>query len=369
MIRTLAYRIDGLHSLIGKVLTIEQWADKLQVPNRKTEGTLSGTDISRILGIFGKSWEPDLFRDSATITQVARQALLSAQMSPAEVDAVLIVTCTPYEIMLDQDSFRLLREIGIPDHVVPIQLGAGCAGLARAIGIASQLQANNVLIVSYNVPSLLSESDAGAMVDLYRDNPDHPFRHILWTSPAIFSDAAAALVLRRTEKATGFSIYSRDSLRFGDGPGFLDPLIHYYGGGASRPLHQQGAVSSAVYAMAGDQVKRYYTDGMMLNHHNLEAACPDYLSKVKRIYTHQASPALIAEFMSRAHLPPNKAPTNAAQLGNLVTPCTMRLMHDDVLAGVVNEGEEVCFSVVGAGPERGAFVLPVGPIQTTAQPN
>jgi hypothetical protein len=43
-------------------------------------------------------------------------------------------------------------------------------------------------------------------------------------------------------------------------------------------------------------VKRYYTKGMMLNHAALEAALPGYVDRVRRIYTHQASPALVDEF-------------------------------------------------------------------------
>ena len=50
--------------------------------------------------------------------------------------------------------------------------------------------------------------------------------------------------------------------------------------------------------------------GMMLNHKNLSHHRPDYLQETRRIYTHQASPRLV-------------------------------------------------FTVVGAGPERGAFILPL----------
>ena len=103
MIRELRYRIDGLHSVIGNTLTIEQWADQAQIPNRKKDGILTGIEVSKILGIIGKSWDPALFRDDAIISQVARSALDSAAMTPDEIDAVIVVTCTPYEIMLDQD--------------------------------------------------------------------------------------------------------------------------------------------------------------------------------------------------------------------------------------------------------------------------
>ncbi len=36
--------------------------------------------------------------------------------------------------------------------MLPIQIGAGCAGLARAVALAAGLRADNVLIVTYNAP-------------------------------------------------------------------------------------------------------------------------------------------------------------------------------------------------------------------------
>ncbi len=370
MHRHLPYRIDGVHSVIGNVMTMDEWAQFARIPNRKTEGILEGREISKILGIHSKSWDTTRFRDDTLVARVATAALDCAAMRPGDVDAAIVITCTPYETMLDQDSFRILREVGIADHVVPIQLGAGCAGLARAMAIAARLDAQNVLIIAYNVPSLYSEDrTTGCLSDRYRDNRDHPFHQVLWMSPAIFSDAAAAMVLRRSAASNGFVLYSRDAQNFGDNPGFTDPLIHYLGGGAKRPALTEDGAATSVYAMAGDQVKRYYTEGMLLNHRSLEEARPGYVSQVKRIYTHQASPALIADFTQRAELPTEKTPSNAAKLGNLVTPCTMQLFHEDALKGAVSAQDHVCFSVVGAGPERGAFIVPVGAFSTLAMSN
>ena len=35
------------------------------------------------------------------------------------------------------------------------------------------------------------------------------------------------------------------------------------------------------------------------------------------------------------------------------------MLSDDLAEEKVKTGDEVCFSVVGAGPERGAFIIPV----------
>jgi 3-oxoacyl-[acyl-carrier-protein] synthase-3 len=196
---------------------------------------------------------------------------------------------------------------------------------------------------------------------IYYENAAHPMRDQLWMSAALFGDGAGAMVLSRQPSSTGWTFYSRDSQSFGDGPGFDDPLIYYPGGGALHAPGTPGADELAAYGMNGAATKRYYTQGMMLNHQTLAELSPDYLARVKRLYMHQASPRLVEEvrqvLMSEHRVPAAKLPTNARQIGNIVAPATLKLLDDDVQQGAVRPGDEVCFSVVGAGPERGGFLV------------
>jgi len=356
--RSLPYAVTGLSTLIGKVLTIGEWAEAARIPHH-AGGVMPGELVERILGIAGKSWDPWTFADLSRITATARDALLSADLEPREIDALIVVTCSPYEIMLDQDTFRLARELQLPDSVVPIQIGAGCAGLARAAALAARLSSRNALVITYNAPSRITGDLEGGVNPLYLKNDSHPLGRSLWASAGIFSDGAAALVLSRRDDTPGLVLYSRDSQAFGAEPGFTDPLIHHFGGGSSRPYGTPEAAELACYGMNGPQVKKYYTQGMMLNHAALEAALPGYVDRVRRIYTHQASPALVSAFAKLADLPEDKAPTNARRFGNLVSASTAKMLHDDVYAGEVTDGDLICVSVVGSGPERGAYVIPV----------
>jgi 3-oxoacyl-[acyl-carrier-protein] synthase-3 len=227
--------------------------------------------------------------------------------------------------------------------------------------LLAQLNARCALIITYNLVSAFGTVEDGALNRLYFNdgNNTHPLREQLWLTGALFSDAAAALVLRHNTDTDGIALYSRDSQSFGDGPGFTDPLIYYPGGGAAHPPGTHAAQELACFGMDGAQVQRYYAQGMMLNHADLERHLPGYVDRVRRIYTHQASPKLVEDFAKLAELSTDKAPTNARDLGNLVSASTAKLLHDDIQSGAVRHGDHVCFSVVGAGPERGAFVLPL----------
>ena len=359
MTSPLPFTVTGISTLIGRVLSIEEWADAAKIPARSGGGVMSGELVERILGIQGKSWDPWTFADLGRIAATGRDALLSADLEPRDIDALIVVTCSPYEIMLDQDTFRLARELQLPDSVVPVQIGAGCAGLARAAALAARMDSRHALIITYNAPSRITGDLQGGVNAYYLRNDTHPLGRSLWASAGIFSDGAAALVLSREGDVPGLVLYSRDSQAFGAEPGFTDPLIHHFGGGSNHPFGTPEAGELACYGMNGPAVKKYYTQGMMLNHAELDAALPGYVDRVRRIYTHQASPALVQAFAKLADLPADKAPTNARQFGNLVSASTAKMLHDDVYAGAVVNGDLICVSVVGSGPERGAYVLPL----------
>lgn len=352
--------IVGVASRIGKLIPVDDWAHLMKMPTREGGGFVNGALVKKVTGIESKAWEPEFFKDIRCVVDVACEAIASSGLTASQIDAVLVVTCTPYEILLDQDSFRILREIGIRDDVAPIQIGAGCAGVVRAVQIAAGLRAENTLVITYNAPSVIGVTTGGELPPQYKVNGVHPFANVLWLSSAIFSDAAAAVVLSRNgSPKNGLAFYSRDSQSFGDEPGFSDPLVYYPGGGLNRPAGTKDSVELSAYGMSGEAIKVYYRKGMLLNHANVRHSRPNYVNEVARIYTHQASPALVEDFVELAQLPRDKVPTHARTVGNLVSPCTLKLLHDDISQGKVKRGDEICVMVVGAGPERGGFILPV----------
>jgi len=352
--------ITGVSSFVAEPISIDEWALAYKIPDRQSAGNyLDGKMVEKILGIKSKSWAPDIFKDPQVVVDTTRKAMKRARVSAGDIDAAIIVTCSPFMVQLDQDAFYLYKEIGLKDNIVPVLLGAGCAGFARAIALASQMTAKTVLIISYSLSSLYTQTP------VYKDNAVHPLGKSLWMSAALFSDGVSAVVLKKTDAPTGYSFYSRDSLNFGQEGGFDDPLIHYYGSGAWDPPGTEKCEALSCFAMSGPKIKEYYIKGMTLNHQRLLELQPDYLNEVKKIYTHQASPMLTNAFLDtliKDHaISRDKMGINVVKYGNLVSTSTIKLLDDDLTAGVLETGDKICISVVGAGPERGAFIIPVLP--------
>ncbi|QNE75170.1 hypothetical protein F0344_11635 [Streptomyces finlayi] len=351
------YEISGAHADLGTIVGMDDWAGRARVPDRhRPGGHLSGATLTKLLGVRGKSWDPAHFASLDAVVAVARQALDQGGLDPSDVTAVVLVTCTPYQVMLDQDAFALMRRLGIADRVPPVQLGAGCGGLARAAAVVSAMRAERALVVAYNITSRVSTGSDGSLLPQYAENSAHPYGRNLWASPALFSDGAAALVLLRDAEADGVLLYSRDSRSFDGGPAVTDPLIHFLGSGSSHPAGTPGADELSAYGMNSPEIRRYYSTGMKLNHQVLQAARPGYLKEISRLYTHQAHPFLVDAFLAETDIPAEKAPGNARTIGNIAAPSTIALLHADLRAGALTPGDLVCLSVVGSGPERGAFL-------------
>ena len=351
------YKISGVGAQLGELISVDDWARRAHIPHRKNAGQeVSGDDIEDIIGVRSKSWERERFCSIDTVVDVACQALRSAAVTAEDIDVVFVATCTPYELMLDQDAFVLMRRLRIPDHVAALQLGAGCGALARVAAHMARMRVERTLVISYNAPSPIGIDENGVLPHWSGEQSEHPFAKNLWVSGALFSDAASALVFERDENFEGVGFYSRDSLDFGGDPGFSDPLIHYPGGGVAHPPGSPGSTELSAFGLNGPELARYYSRGMWLNQNAMEACRPGFVDNVQRIYTHQAGPALVENYRQAAGLDSTKAPTHARELGNLVTSATPILFYTDIVNDLVGTGDTVCFSVVGAGPERGAFL-------------
>jgi 3-oxoacyl-[acyl-carrier-protein] synthase-3 len=340
-------------------MPIDVWAEWACIPDRGKPGLyLDGLAVSKRLGIRSKAWSPERFASLEPAIEVGRRALAAAGLGPDDVDACIVVTCTPFQLHLNQDAFEVARGLGLRDDVPSDLLLAGCGGLARAFAAVARSTARRTLIVAFNATSRFMVDHLGGPSEVYRDNPGHPRGKTLWYSPALFSDAAAAVVLERADDPTGHWLYARDARRFGDEPGFDNPLVEFRGGGAVHPPGTPGATTLAAFSMDGDAVLKYYTEGMGLNHRALLGVEPDLIKTFRRLYTHQASPGLVAGTLKRLGLSPVFAPSHAERVGNVVAASTLCLLSDDVERGGVEAGDRVCFSVVGAGPERGAWTIP-----------
>ncbi len=172
---TLKYALRSVRTRVGVQVELDAWAEWAQIPHRGVPGqVVDGALMTNLLGIRSKAWEPETFRDPALVAHLGHEALAAAQWAPDELDALILVSCTPFEHGLDQDAHRFGRLIGLPDDVPVLQLHAGCAGLARAMAHLRRGTAKKVLLLTWNAPGAFMRLPDGSPNPLYRDNNTHP---------------------------------------------------------------------------------------------------------------------------------------------------------------------------------------------------
>ncbi|HEY0698825.1 MAG TPA: hypothetical protein VGD43_13560 [Micromonospora sp.] len=127
--------------------------------------------------------------------RAARGALANAGITGKDVDYLVVVSCTGY--MLPGPDAYIAQEIGCRPTVrrTPIQqmgCAAGVSGLAEAFHFVRAYPDAQALVVAVELSSLSFQRDHGSLSD--------------FISAAIFSDGAAAAVVRQGHGDAGFQI-------------------------------------------------------------------------------------------------------------------------------------------------------------------
>ncbi|WP_460367626.1 hypothetical protein, partial [Actinocorallia lasiicapitis] len=136
MVRSFPYAVTGVAAVVAEPTPIDEWARRARIPYRNRPGrVLTGPEITRIMGVEGKSWDPVLFATLDPAIGAARQALRVAGLAAEEIDTFLTATSIPYEPTMDADAMRIAAELGLRPDVIPVGLASGCAGLARAAAL------------------------------------------------------------------------------------------------------------------------------------------------------------------------------------------------------------------------------------------
>jgi 3-oxoacyl-[acyl-carrier-protein] synthase-3 len=139
---------------------------KRVVPNAEIVGAIDSSDewIQQRSGIEERRWVgPGETLESMSLA-AARAALASARIEPAQVDAVILATCTHTQQITSLAS-RLAFLLGT-DSAAAFDISAACAGFCHALSLASDMvragTAKHVLVIgAERLSPLVSETDRG----------------------------------------------------------------------------------------------------------------------------------------------------------------------------------------------------------------
>jgi 3-oxoacyl-[acyl-carrier-protein] synthase-3 len=278
------------------------------------------------------------------------QALGRAEVSPAELDAIFLITSTPDEVNFSRDAVELHRRIGAPPGALALVVDSGCGGAVYVMDLARKM----ILSGAARTVAVCASTLASPYLDRDVFTSEMPGRKGInaFLSIYLFGDGAGAVVLRG-DSAPGVGILASTS-----GTDHTELVVHR-GGGAKLPPHTRAGLADHAWYVDGRQVAVAYPLYMQKAVSECVGQRPELAADIGRYYLHQASRRTLDSFVARAGLPKDKVPVNVHRYGNTSAASTLLLFSEDLGEGRVKlgSGELVLFAAVGAGVHYGAHLV------------
>lgn len=311
--------------------------------------TLSNADLEKMVdtsdawimertGIQHRHVAPAEEATSDLAYRAALQALERANLTPTDLDAIIVATVTPDQPLPSTACFLQTR-LGCR-QIMAFDLTAACSGFLYALSIAHDF----IRAGTYKHVLIIGAETLTRMVN-YEDRG----------SCILFGDGAGAAVISRTNASESDSrIYSTKMLADG---GFTQML--QVPAGASRfPVSLENLSSKKhLIEMQGREVFKSAVSF-------LRDTCQEALDKaglgvddIDYFFIHQANLRIIEAVAKQLKIPADKIPVNIENTGNTSSASIPILMSDKIADGTLQRGQRILLAAFGAGLTSAAAVL------------
>jgi 3-oxoacyl-[acyl-carrier-protein] synthase III len=268
-------------------------------------------------------------------TRAARDALLVADITPGDVDLVIVATVTP-EYMFPSTASCVQDAIGA-SKAGAFDLSAGCSGFLYAVSIANHVihsgGADHVLVIGAETLSKIVD----------------------WTDRdtcVLFGDGAGAVVL----SASAYPCGVMSTVMGSDGSG--GDLLLLPAGGSRYPASIETISSGDHFLkMNGREVFRFATTVMARATEEVVREAGWHTSDLSLVIPHQANSRIIDSAAKRLNLPSNKFFVNLDRYGNTSSASIPIALCEAINQGRVRAGDKLVLVGFGAGLTWAAATL------------
>lgn len=267
--------------------------------------------------------------------QAGLRALEDAQISPEEVDLVIVATITG-DYPFPSTSCLVADRLGAK-HAAAFDLQAGCTGFIYGVTTANQFIASGM----YNTVLVIGGETLSKILN-WEDR----------TTCILFGDGAGAAVLRPVEEGYGFLSFELGS----DGSG--GKLLSQPAGGSLCPASQE-TVEKKLHTiqMEGKEVYKFAVRIMGDVSVSVLEKAGLLKEDVDLLIPHQANIRIVEASVKRLGISPEKVVVNLDRYGNMSAASIPVALDEAVRAGRLHEGDVMVMVGFGAGLTWGACVL------------
>jgi 3-oxoacyl-[acyl-carrier-protein] synthase-3 len=267
--------------------------------------------------------------------EAAKNALKMANVSPDEIDLIVVGTVTP-DMCLPTTACIIQHKLKVKSAAC-FDFQAACTGFIYGVEIVSSLMKNNrsfkkaLLIGAEKLSSVVNWEDRNTCV--------------------LFGDAAGAVVFEKTKDAGDTVLSSAMHATYSN-------ILTIPGGGSLTPITPEN-VNEKLHTikMEGNKVFKLAVNAMVNScNEALDLANLSY-SDISWLIPHQANMRIIKAIGARLDMPEERVCINIEKYGN-TSVCSIMLALDELVrSGKVHKGDKILATAFGGGMTWGAAVL------------
>ncbi|MEP7159372.1 MAG: beta-ketoacyl-ACP synthase III, partial [Chloroflexota bacterium] len=262
-------------------------------------------------------------------------ALAVAGLDPAELDLVIVATCTP-DYPLPATSVLVATQLGAT-RAAGFDLQAACSGFLYGVASGTSFVQSgmyrNVLVIGVEILSrFLDWSDRGTCV--------------------LFGDGAGAVLLQASDQPGGMLGFDL----FSDGTG-CESIIVRAGGSINPASHATVDARQHTIKMLGADVYKYATRQMGESALAALRKAGLTVDDIDQFVFHQANLRIINSVQKQFGIPDAKTFVNIEKYGNTSAASVPMALAEAVASGRIKQGDRVLMVAFGAGYTAGGAVI------------
>jgi 3-oxoacyl-[acyl-carrier-protein] synthase III len=315
---------------VAHILGFGSYAPARVVTNDDWSRWVDTTDdwITQRTGIKRRRFADDDESTMTLATEAAASALKDADLSPDDVDEIVVATDTP-EMMTPDTAALVQNRLGCRNVPTYDLGGSGCAGFIQALDVArSRILVNpkRILVIGVElITRMISMKDRATAV--------------------LFGDGAGAVVLGPDSgRAEVLDVVSGTD-------GSAAEILTLAAGGTRHPFNEESLASGDYNRLVMDG-RRVFTEAVR----RMSEAAVEVVEKVGRslsdvelVIPHQANIRIIDAVRRRLGLDEDAVYVNVHEYGNTGSATVPFAMCEAVKAGRVGQGDLVVLTAFGAG--------------------
>lgn len=265
----------------------------------------------------------------------AQEALETADLSPTEIDLVIVATSTP-EYIFPSTASLVQDQLGA-SKAGAFDLSAACSGFVYGLSVGSGMIRSGM----FNTVLVIGSETMSRVLD-WKDR----------STCVLFGDGAGALILTGSDEPGGIL----STVLGSDGSG--GELLEIPGGGSRHPTSVETVLGNMhTIRMNGREVYRFATRVMVDAARQALANANLPLEELDLLIPHQANVRIINHAARSLNLPPEKVFVNLAKYGNTSAASIPIALTEAIEANRVKPGDHLVMVGFGAGLTWGSCAI------------